>query len=249
MQTDTRDSTSRIGRPGALKTIGALAVLLLGASCVSQKRYEESIAEVKYYQRLYQDLDSFQGKLEAENERLKGELGLAQGGAPIEASADLDARLAELERMAQRLGATPGDVTVLTVQGGYGLRLKDSILFDLGSDQVSPAGEAVLVKMAEEIRSKPYERIWIRGHTDNVPVVKAETKARFPHGNIQLSAGRAIEVAMLLVSKGGIPEKDLVVAGFGPNDPIVPNDSAENRQQNRRVEIFVIEDEAAARGE
>jgi chemotaxis protein MotB len=206
------------------------------------------VAEVKYYPRLYQDLDSFQGKLEAENERLKGELALGATAQPVEASAELDERLRELELMAERLGGASGDVTVLSVQGGYGLRLKDSILFDLGSTEVSAAGQELLVRMAGEIAAKPYQRIWVRGHSDDVPVVKPETSARFPHGNIQLSAARAIEVGMLLVSKGGIDEGRLVVAGFGPNDPVVPNASAENRQRNRRVEIFVIEDEAAAAG-
>jgi chemotaxis protein MotB len=219
-----------------------LGALLLGA-CVSKPRHEEALAEVKYYQRAYQDLESYQGKLEAENERLRGELALREG-EPIEAglTRDVDERLAELTRIMEGLGSSPGDVTVLAVEGGYGLRLSDAILFDSGSSELKAEGRALLQKMAEEIRSRPFERVWVRGHTDSDPVVRAETKRRFPHGNLQLSAARAIEVAALLGAEGGIGREKLVVAGFGASDPVAPNTSAGEKSRNRRVEIFVIEE-------
>jgi chemotaxis protein MotB len=227
-----------------------IGLAALSSGCVTKARYDEASAELKYYQRLYQDLESFQAKLEAENAKLRGELGIHEG-ATIEASLteDIDQRMAELEDIASRLSQAPGDVTVLSVEGGYGLRLKDAILFESGSADLRPAGHDLLVNMAREIGARPYERIWVRGHTDSDPVKKPETLKRFPRGNLQLSAERAIEVATLLGQEGGIDAKRVVVAGFGPNDPVAPNDSATNKQQNRRVEIFVIEDESAARGE
>lgn len=238
--------------PRRLTTALVACSLLLASSCVSQTRYEEATAEARYYQRLYQDLESFQGKLEAENELLEGELDLLRNsGGTIEASvsADIDRRLDELGRMAQSLGGAPGDVSVLSVEGGYGLRLRDSVLFDSGSSTVLPEGKALLARMGQEIASRPYQRIWVRGHTDSDPVKKAETLQRFPHGNLDLSVARAVEVAVLLTQEGGLEERRVVVAGFGPNDPVVPNDSLENKRRNRRVEIFVIEDEAAASGQ
>ena len=83
----------------------------------------------------------------------------------------------------------------------------------------------------------------MRGHTDSDPVKKPGTVEKFPHGNVQLSAARALEVYAALRGMPGIDEKKIVVAGFGPNEPIEKNDSATNKQKNRRVEIFVIEDE------
>ena len=221
----------------------ALAVSVLSASCVSQAQHDEALAEAKYYQRNYQDLHSYQGKLEAENERLRGELSLREG-EPIEASAtrEIDKRLAELAKIMSGIGPAPGDVQVLSVEGGYGLRLSDAVLFDSGSATLKPEGKAVLLKMAAEILTRPYERIWVRGHTDTDPIVRPETKKRFPHGNLQLSTERAIEVAAVLGAEGGIPERQLVVAGFGSSDPVAPNDSAVAKAKNRRVDIFVIED-------
>ncbi len=221
----------------------ALSVSVLSSSCVSQARHDEAVAEAKYFQRNYQDLHSYQGKLEAENERLRGELSL-RSGEPIEAGAtrDIDERLAELSRIMGAMGRTPGQVEVLSVEGGYGLRMSDSVLFDSGSSALKEEGKALLLEMAAEINARPFARVWVRGHTDADPVVRAETKKRFPHGNIQLSAARAIEVAALLGAEGGVPSNKLVVAGFGPSEPVAPNSSAGEKAKNRRVEIFVIED-------
>src|SRR5688572_15056999 len=177
-----------------------LVVLPLLGSCVAQTRYDEALAEVKYFQRQYQDLSSFHGQLEAENERLRGELALREG-TPIDSSAtkDIDERLEKLKQLTEQIGtssgAAPGDVEFLSVEGGYGVRVTDAVLFDSGSDQIKPEGQEILTKVAQQITAQPYQRIWVRGHTDTDPVAKPETLQRFPRGNLQLSAARAIEVA------------------------------------------------------
>jgi chemotaxis protein MotB len=170
---------------------------------------------------------------------------------PLEAVAtrEIDERLAHLKQLTEAIGtssgAAPGDVEFLAVDGGYGVRVTDEVLFDSGSDEIRPEGREILNKVAQQIASRPYQRIWVRGHTDSDPVKRAATLARFPHGNLQLSAGRAVEVAALLAGNGVADEK-LVVGGFGPNEPVVPNTSPENKRRNRRVEIFVLEDAGAA---
>lgn len=228
-------------------TLFALS-LFVGASCVSRARYEEAQEEIRYYQRAWQDQESFTGKLEADNERLKGELELYRGNTTIEAAAtaDIDERLEQLQGMMDALGVLSSEVTLLAVEGGYGLRLTDAVLFDSGSAEIKPDGRALLVQMAKEITARPFERIWVRGHTDSDPVVRAETKERFPRGNLELSLRRALEVAGLLVDEGGVAKERVVVAGFGPSDPIAPNTSAEGKSKNRRVDIYVIQDAGAA---
>ena len=222
------------------------ASTLLLASCVSQERYDEALQEARYYQRMYQDMEPMAGELEAEIARLKGELALYQSEQPMDAAftKEVDAKLAELERIAQGLGTAPGDVTVLQVQGGYGYRLADAVLFDSGSAEMKAEGQAILKKLVADITSRPYQSIWVRGHTDADPIVKDTTKERFPT-NLHLSAGRSLSVAMEVIADG-IPAQKVVVAGFGPNSPVAANTSADGKRQNRRVEIFVIEDEAAA---
>ncbi len=253
MQLDTHEIHTTV-RPRNLAALAqgllGLVALLALSSCVSQARYNEALENMKFYQRGFHDMESAIGPLEAENELLRGELALAQDGVPIEAvsTREIDARMAELERMAKSLGGAPGEVTVLTVEGGYGLRLEDSVLFETGSTELGSGGKEVLVKMAREINLKPYEKIWVRGHTDAVPIVKPETRARFPYGNLQLSALRALVVADQLIAAGGLDPKRVVVAGFGPNEPVATNASPDGKRKNRRVEIFVIEDEDRASG-
>lgn len=225
-----------------------LALVVSSSACVAQTRYDAAVAETRYYQRQYQDLSSYQGQLEAENARLKGELGLYEGKQPIDAAAtkDIDERLERLKRITESIGTVSGDIQVVPVEGGYGLRVADAILFDLGSAEIKPEGRDVLYKVVQQITSQPYQRIWVRGHTDSLPVKQPDTIRKFPHGNLQLSAARAVEVAALLTTSG-IDTARVVVAGFGPSEPVAPNDTAENRKLNRRVEIFVLDETGEGR--
>ena len=120
-------------------------------------------------------------------------------------------------------------------------RTPNSILFPFASAEVTPEGKEALAIIIEDIISRPYEKVWVRGHTDDVPVKRPETLKKFPHGNMHLSVERAVEVAALLVGQDKVEEAKLVVMGFGPNEPLVENSSPENRQKNRRVEILVTE--------
>jgi len=154
---------------------------------------------------------------------------------------ELDSRLSELQRKIDGLGRPLNDSERFDVEGGYVLLVQDKILFDLGSSELSGEGKSSVTKVAEEIESRPHGRVWVRGHTDSTPMVKPSTKERYPHGNLQLSAARAVEVAAALIASGKVPQQDVVVAGFGQHDPVKPNDNADNKRMNRRVEIFVAD--------
>jgi chemotaxis protein MotB len=54
-----------------------------------------------------------------------------------------------------------------------------------------------------------------------------------------LTTARAVTVVRYLVSLG-VPATSLTAAGAGSFDPIVPNDSADDRARNRRVEISLL---------
>ena len=247
MKTHTSADAARLSSVLLALAIAAGAAGATG--CVSKTRYDDATAELRYYQRLYQDLESYQGKLESENTALEGELGIYRSTGPIEAgaTADIDQRMNDLKALADRLGTgagADGQVTVLNIDGGYGLRMPDTILFDSGSDAIRPTGRELLLRMAKEIQSRPHAQVWVRGHTDSDPVQKPETRSRFPYGNLQLSAARALEVAHLLETEGAVDQ--IVIAGFGPSEPVVANDSSSNKEKNRRVEIFVLDRETTS---
>jgi OmpA-OmpF porin, OOP family len=75
----------------------------------------------------------------------------------------------------------------------------------------------------------PDYNVLISGHTDN-----AGNKAR----NEKLSKARAESVKAYLVSKRVSGDR-LSTEGFGDAKPIAPNDTAEGRTQNRRIEFTV----------
>ena len=70
----------------------------------------------------------------------------------------------------------------------------------------------------------------VTGHTDSTGS---------PSHNQQLSERRAGTVAEYLVSQGNNPQR-FQVLGMGQTEPIAPNDTAEGRAQNRRVEIRIV---------
>jgi outer membrane protein OmpA-like peptidoglycan-associated protein len=79
-------------------------------------------------------------------------------------------------------------------------------------------------------------QIRIEGHTDD---------RGSPTGNNALSQRRAQAVAVYLISKG-ISARRLSARGYGQAQPLVPNDSAEHREQNRRVEFVILEVDGVA---
>jgi len=232
----------------ALGALCAAPLLLALGSCVAQETYDQAELTAKHWQDQAIRAQAEQSRLEDENRRLRGQLDAAQVQVSEAGyTGDIDARLQNLRSIVAELGQEPGDVTKFEVDGGYVYRVKDSVLFDLGSADLRADGQRILQEVAADIQSRPYETVYVRGHTDNLPVVRRETVARFPHGNLQLSAARAIEVAAFLTGKGSVDSKNVVVMGFGPNEPVAPNDNDANRQKNRRVDIFVADSSAGGK--
>lgn len=220
--------------------LGATCLAIVFSSCVAQEKYTDATQSAKHWQKQFLESDRQRAELVSENARLK-EMLRASEDNPVSASSNIEAidkRLSELRNKLAEFGSNPGDVTKYAVEGGNLYQVQEAILFPLGSATLTPDGMAALEKVAADIESMPHGEVFVRGHTDNVPVSKPETKAKFPHGNLQLSAERAVEVAVgLQGATRGV--QNLVVMGFGASQPVTSNDSAANRAKNRRVEIFV----------
>ena len=65
----------------------------------------------------------------------------------------------------------------------------------------------------------------IEGHTDDVKLVKASSREKYPRGNIELSVARALAVWEYLAKEGTLKPSRMTVVGYGPHRPRVPNDS------------------------
>jgi chemotaxis protein MotB len=113
------------------------------------------------------------------------------------------------------------------------IRMKSAILFKEGQAALTPDAEGVLAGIAPVLARSP-SRLRVEGHTDDQPI----SSALFP-SNWELSTARAISVTRYL-EEHGIDKLRLSVAGYGEFHPLVANDTAANRAQNRRVEIVVL---------
>ena len=128
-------------------------------------------------------------------------------------------------------------ITTLIDEQGLRIRFTDPILFDLGSADLRHESVDMLRDVADVIANIPNEII-VEGHTDNIPIRTSRFKS-----NWDLSAGRACEVLRFLIQEGGVNPERMAAAGYGEEKPLVPNDTKENRQKNRRVEILILKED------
>lgn len=103
-------------------------------------------------------------------------------------------------------------------------------LFDSASDQVKPEFKPLIQKMAKELKQGT-DSILVVGHTDDKPIISL----RFP-SNWHLSSARAKHVLSLLKASAQLQGH---AEGRGDAEPLLPNDTPENRATNRRVDIFI----------
>ncbi|HEY6004894.1 MAG TPA: OmpA family protein [Anaeromyxobacter sp.] len=113
------------------------------------------------------------------------------------------------------------------------IRMKSAILFAEGQSALTRTAEEVLAGLVPALAGAP-SQLRVEGHTDDVPI----RTAAFP-SNWELSTARAISVVRYL-EDNGVERSRLSVAGYGEFHPLAPNDSAERRALNRRVEIVVL---------
>lgn len=223
-----------------LRRLGLVVAAGLASSCANQQQYMDAVALAKQYQTDNYDLALELERMRVEVDRLETQL-TDESIRSLEASFHRGAeeKLRQLEQQLGELNRPLQDIERFDVEGGYIFMIQDKLLFESGQAELGSEGSEALSGISAEIAAMPYGMVWVRGHTDSDPVKKPETLERFPHGNIQLSAERAVAVAARLMGSKSIPAEDIRIMGFGPHEPLYPNDSPSNKKLNRRVEIFV----------
>ncbi|HSM05297.1 MAG TPA: OmpA family protein [Longimicrobiales bacterium] len=103
----------------------------------------------------------------------------------------------------------------------------EGVTFETSSATLTPNSRTILNRVAESLLGNPDVRVRVVGHTDSTGPLQF---------NMDLSQQRAESVVEYLQSRG-VPASQLEALGVGPEDPVAPNDTAEGRQQNRRVEL------------
>jgi len=122
------------------------------------------------------------------------------------------------------------DLSVTSDNKQIKIRIPDTVLFDFDKSELKPSAKVVLNEIGEVLKKYEGAKIEINGHTDNIGEEAY---------NRSLSERRAKEVSNYL--KENYEEENLRIRtkGYGESRPIAPNDTEENRQKNRRVEIVI----------
>jgi outer membrane protein OmpA-like peptidoglycan-associated protein len=109
------------------------------------------------------------------------------------------------------------------------------IQFRSGSAVLLRSSSTILGSVRDALAADAELSVDIAGHTDSVG-----DRAR----NLALSEERAASVAAWLRAQGVAPDR-ITVAGFGPDQPLAPNDTNAGRAENRRVELSYRRKEAS----
>ncbi len=126
------------------------------------------------------------------------------------------------------------DVQTELTERGLVIHIVERALFKQGSANLQGNSWEVLDLIYDEIDSIP-NHIRVEGHTDD----RSINTERFP-SNWELSSARATEVVRYFVNEYGFSPNRISALGYGKYRPIQPNNSIENRAQNRRVDIVIL---------
>jgi outer membrane protein OmpA-like peptidoglycan-associated protein len=151
-------------------------------------------------------------------------IGGVVGGAAGAVIGDyMDKQAAEMQRDLE--GARierVGEGIKITFQGG--------LLFDVDRSDLRPAAQENLVKLTTILQKYDDTNVLVEGHTDATGTEDY---------NMQLSLRRSSTVATFLAGQG-VAAARLSAVGYGEIQPIATNETADGRQQNRRVEVAIF---------
>ena len=154
-----------------------------------------------------------------------------------EGAREIETLRAEKARIERRLRAmAPGGA--IEVEEGKVI-LQGEVIFDSGSDQLRPEGDAFIGRLAPTLvallEAERDQMVLVGGHTDDRPL---RGDGRFA-SNWELSTARALAVTRVLTA-AGLPATRVVAAGFGAEHPRVPNADEASRRKNRRIEVLLV---------
>jgi len=149
----------------------------------------------------------------------------------------LQAQYQQLQQQNSALSAqvAADKAQICRLQGAIKYTVNSDLLFPSGGWQMSERGKQIIAGFAAKLAPTQQNKLLVSGYTDNAPIGRALEREGITSNQI-LSQKRAENVMEFLLSQG--VKQDLVSArGSGDADPVAPNDTAQGRAQNRRVEL------------
>lgn len=114
------------------------------------------------------------------------------------------------------------------------IRIREKGSFQSGDARLN-ADFVPILKKINDVLIETDGLIAVAGHTDDIPIHTTRYRS-----NWELSSSRATSVVHELLTFGDMPATRFYIEGYADTRPLVPNDTPEDRAQNRRVEIIVL---------
>ncbi|MDQ3314471.1 MAG: OmpA family protein [Verrucomicrobiota bacterium] len=149
---------------------------------------------------------------------------------------ELEKKSVELQRKELDLEKARQELRMQESAQSLSMNLSGDVLFDYDKAALKPAAEEALKKVAVVLSQFPESKVRVEGFTD----AKGGKSVNLP-----LSRDRATAVKDWLVKNGGVSATNISAQGFGEDNPVAPNTSADGsddpvgRAKNRRVSIVV----------
>ena len=189
-------------------------------------------------ERMQKDMARLQDDRAREVKQLTDEKHWAAKEAAREKEEEAQELVRAKEQLAESLKKELGDARakLAMTERGLVLTFLDEIFFDSGKAQVKPEGLETLQKVALVLKETvPDSPVAVEGHTDNEPIRYSGWKS-----NWELSSARALAVVHFFIENEGIEPKRLRAVGYGEHQQVASNETAEDRRQNRRVEVVIL---------
>lgn len=202
--------------------------IALAQEAAKQKSAEADIANASKQRdqiRLAQRTnEADQAKINAAQSQLVAQAALGE-------AADAQSKTREAQMHAAQLEAQLADLAARQTDRGIIITLGD-VLFGTDLARLNPDGQRTAQKLADVLKQNPQRTVLVEGFTDSTGSV--------PH-NQELSERRATAVRSTLEEMGVAADR-IAIHGYGQTYPAAANDTAANRQLNRRVEIVLSDD-------
>ncbi len=180
-------------------------------------------------------LESYQKKVQeqqADLEKQKQQTEQEKANA-VQARADAEkehaARLEAERRMKQAIEDLAKIAAIKEESRGMVITLTGNVLFASGKWDLLQGAQIKLNEVAEALKAQKDRDIVVEGHTDNQGSAQS---------NLELGQKRAESVRSYIVSRG-VESGRITASGIGAARPLTDNSTAENRANNRRVEIVI----------
>jgi len=203
--------------------------IVMGTSVIMQEFSPSTIPEPSLVDEVRQQTTD----IEKQNLDVPSEVADAVVEAALDKVLQEVAQQAEEIREALQLEIEENLVSVETEQTKIIIRINEKGSFPSGSAKLNDDFYGVMVRISEAVARTP-GKVVVAGHTDDVPI----STNRF-RSNWELSSARAVTVVHALLDDINVDPKRIAVEGHADSQPLVPNDSVENRAINRRVELII----------